>query len=133
MGWLPAVSRYVLDSTFVIDHLRGDEQAVSRFRVMNETGDESLLTMPVVAEVWSGRTRGSESDIERFLLFIEYVYAGPGTAKVAGIWRAEARANGRTLGVLDALIAATAFDAGAAVLTRNVRDFELTPVRVETY
>ncbi len=33
----------------------------------------------------------------------------------------------------DALIAAMAFDLDAVVLTRNVRDFELTPVRVETY
>lgn len=127
------MSRFVLDSTFLIDHLRGDRQTVSRFRAMNETGDESLLTMPVVAEVWAGRTARSEPAIERFLQFIEYVHAGPSTARMAGIWRAEARANGRTLGLADALIAATAFDAGAAVLTRNVRDFELTPVRVETY
>lgn len=64
---------------------------------------------------------------------LEYVHAGPATARLAGLWRAEARAKGRRLGVPDALIAATAFDAGAAVLTRNVRAFELTPVRVETY
>jgi len=31
------------------------------------------------------------------------------------------------------MLAATAFGVGAAVLTRNVRDFALTPVRVETY
>jgi len=33
----------------------------------------------------------------------------------------------------DALIAATADALGAAVLTRNVKDFALTPVRVESY
>jgi predicted nucleic acid-binding protein len=51
----------------------------------------------------------------------------------AGAWRAEARARGRTLSLADALIAAAAFSNGAVVLTRNVRDFWLTPVQVETY
>ena len=48
-------------------------------------------------------------------------------------WRAAARESGRTLDLPDALIAATAFDLDAAVLTRNVQDFALTPVRIETY
>lgn len=47
--------------------------------------------------------------------------------------RAEVRESGQVLGLPDALIAAAAFHVGGAVLTRNVRDFELTPVRVETY
>jgi predicted nucleic acid-binding protein len=33
----------------------------------------------------------------------------------------------------DALIAAAAYVMNAAVLTRNQRDFALTPIRVETY
>ncbi len=52
---------------------------------------------------------------------------------MAGSWREVARSRGRHLSLADALIAAAAHDADAAVLTRNVRDFALTPVRVETY
>jgi predicted nucleic acid-binding protein len=37
------------------------------------------------------------------------------------------------LSLEDALIAAAAEAAEATVLTRNVRDFALTPARVETY
>ena len=127
------MTRYVLDATFLIDHLRGVTEAVQRFQKMNEWGDESIVTDIIVAELWSGRRPGSEDAIERFLRYIEYVHPGPETARVAGIWRAEAREAGRTLGVPDALIAATALHLGAAVLTRNVRDFALTPARVETY
>jgi predicted nucleic acid-binding protein len=127
------MTRYVLDATFLIDHLRGVTEAVKRFQEMNESGDESIVTDIIVAELWSGRRLGSEDAIDRFLRYIEYVHPGPETARVAGIWRAEAREAGRTLGVPDALIAATALHLGAAVLTRNVRDFALTPVRVETY
>jgi predicted nucleic acid-binding protein len=127
------MTRYLLDSTFLIDHLRGVPEAVGRFREMNESGDESIVTDITVAEIWSGRAVGSERDIERFLRYIDYVLPGPETARRAGIWRAEAREAGRTLGIADVLIAATAFDQQAAVLTRNVRDFELLPVRIETY
>ena len=127
------MTRYLLDATFLIDHLRGDSGAVQRFREMNETGDESIVTDITVTELWSGRRPGSEHEIERFLRFIEYVHPGPETARLAGIWRAEAREAGRTLGVPDVLIAATAFDQDATVLTRNVRDFELMPVQVKTY
>jgi predicted nucleic acid-binding protein len=129
----PALTRYVLDSTFLIDHLRGDPEAVQRFRDMNESGDESMVTDISATELWSGRLAGSEHEIERFVRYIEYIHPGPETARLAGIWRAEAREAGRTLGVPDALIAATAFDQEATVLTRNIRDFALMPVRVETY
>jgi predicted nucleic acid-binding protein len=37
------------------------------------------------------------------------------------------------LSLADALIAAAADAAGAMVLTRNTRDFALTPVRVDSY
>lgn len=133
MGRGPAVTRYVLDATFLIDHMRGASEAVQRFRAMNESGDESIVTDITVAELWSGRRAGSEHEIVRFLRYIEYVHPGPETARLAGIWRAEAREKGRAISVPDALIAATAVHQDAAVLTRNVRDFALMPVRVETY
>ena len=127
------MTRYLLDATFLIDHLRGAPEVVRRFREMNESGDESIVTDITVAELWSGRRIGAEPEIERFLRYIEYVHPGPDTARLAGEWRAEARAIGRTVGVPDALIAATAYHQEAAVLTRDVRDFALMPVRVETY
>jgi predicted nucleic acid-binding protein len=40
---------------------------------------------------------------------------------------------GRSLSLADSLIAAAADVGDAAVLTRNVRDFAMTPVRIETY
>jgi len=51
---------------------------------------------------------------------------------LAGRWRVEAHAAGRTLGLADARIAATAYTDNAAVLTGNTRDLALTPLRVVT-
>ena len=73
------------------------------------------------------------ADFDAFLEPVEFIQPVPASALLAGRWRAEARADGKTLGLADALIAATAHAIDAAVLTRNVRDFALTPVRIETY
>ena len=125
--------RYVLDSTFLIDHLRSVEAAVARLEVLYSSGDDPIVTGVSVAEVWAARRAHEEGAIDQFLRYLEYVHPGPPTARLAGEWRARARESGRSLDTPDALIAATAFDLDAIVLTRNVHDFELTPVRVETY
>jgi predicted nucleic acid-binding protein len=117
----------------VIDLLRAVPAALSRLDELHASGDDPIVSSVTSSEVWSGRRLGSEATIETALRFCEYVHPGPSTARLAGEWRAQAREAGRTLDTPDALIAATAFDLDAVVLTRNVRDFELTPVRVETY
>jgi predicted nucleic acid-binding protein len=123
----------VLDSTFVIDHLRGDASARTRWRRMFEEGDQPVVTEVIVCEVRSGLRAADESILERFLLPTEFVQPGRETAMLAGRWREELRGTGHILGLPDALIAAAAFHLGGGVVTRNVRDFAITPVRVETY
>ncbi|CAN5526797.1 hypothetical protein BH20CHL7_BH20CHL7_18910 [soil metagenome] len=125
--------RYVLDASFLIDLLRGDPEAAARLDAMHAAGDDPIVTSVTNAEVWSGVRPDHAGPVEDLLRYLEYVHAGPDAARLAGEWRASARASGRTLGLPDALIAATADHLGATVLTRNVRDFSLTPVRVETY
>ena len=127
------MARFVLDASFIIDHLRAEPAAIARLDAMYANGDDPIVTSITDAEVWAGAPKGGDPALEGFLRFIEYVHPGPSTARLAGEWRADARRSGRTLDVTDALIAATAFDVEAAVLTRNVKDFALTPVRVETY
>ena len=125
--------RYLLDTTFLIDHLRGDGAAVARFERLFADGDEPLVNEVVVCELATGARRAPDPDIVALLEPIEFVQPGPDTALLAGRWRREARARGQTLSLADALIAAAADSADATVLTRNVRDLSLAPVRVEAY
>lgn len=125
--------RYLLDTSFVVDHLRADPLAIERLDAIYLAGDEPILSSVTTAEVWAGTGPTGDPAIDRFLRYLEYVHASPETARRAGVWRAEARRRGFVLATTDALIAATAYDLDAAVLTRNLRDFALTPVRVETY
>lgn len=123
----------ILDSTFVIDHLRGEPGARERWRRMFEEGDQPVVTEVVVCEVRTGLRATDVGHLEHFLVPTEFVQPGRETAMLAGQWRADVRDGGRTLGLPDALIAAAAFHLGGGVVTRNARDFALTPVRIETY
>jgi predicted nucleic acid-binding protein len=127
------VTRYLLDSTFLIDHLRGDQAARQRFRRLFEDGDEPVVNEIVVCEVATGTPKHPDPDLAALLEPIEFIQPGLQASVLAGQWRAAARLQGRQLSLADALIAVAADVAGATVLTHNVRDFAHLPVTVETY
>jgi predicted nucleic acid-binding protein len=125
--------RLLLDSAFVIDHMRGLPEAADRYRQLFEAGDEPLVNEIVVCEVRAGTRSSDLPELHAFFEPVEFIQPGPDAALMAGAWRDLARHRGYELSLADALIAAAADTVDAAVLTRNVRDFALTPVKVESY
>ena len=125
--------RLLVDSAFVIDYINGVPDARARWEAVWADGDEPVVNEIVVCEVRTGTRDRDVPDLRAFLEPIEFIQPGPDHALLVGRWRAEARANGRHLSLADSLIAAAADAADAAVLTRNVREFAMTPVRIETY
>jgi predicted nucleic acid-binding protein len=127
------MSRYLLDTTFLIDYMRDDPATVTRYAQFFEDGDDVLVNEIVVCEARSGVPDESAAAFDAMLRPLEFVQAGPQWAILAGQWRVRSRQKGFVLSLADALIGAAADAAGATVLTRNLRDFQLMPVRVETY
>ena len=127
------MASYMVDTTFVIDYLRNDPIAVERFDRFFAEGDNVLVNEIVVCEARVGLTPKQVPDLMSMLLPLEFIQPGPDAALNAGRWRDESRRNGRLLSLGDALIASAAQASDAIVLTRNVRDFRLTPARVESY
>jgi predicted nucleic acid-binding protein len=125
--------RILADSAFIIDYLNGVPEAEARWEAVFADGDETIVNEIVVCEVSTGLKPWERHDFDAFLEPVEFVQPGPDAALLAGRWRAEARSSGRTLGLADAMIAAAAYADNAAVLTRNSRDFALTPVRLVSY
>lgn len=123
----------LLDTSFVIDCWHDRADALARLESLFADGGPIYTTEVIVCELFAGLHDPERDRARRFLEPLEFIQPGPETAVRAGIWRAEARARGATLHLPDALIAAAADAVGAAVLTRNIRDFALTPVRVEHY
>jgi predicted nucleic acid-binding protein len=127
------MTRYILDTTFIIDHLRGDAAAAERFARLFADGDEVYVNEIAACEAWTGAPSDDDPDLTALLQAVEFIQPAAESARRAGRWRDGARHSGQVLSLADALIAAAADSLGAAVLTRNVRDFSLTPVRVEGY
>ena len=125
--------RLLFDSTFVIDLRDGVPRAVERQRAFFETGDEPFVNEVVVCEVRAGMHHRDQPNLVGILEPVEFIQPGPESAMLAVEWRRTAHERGYRLSLPDALIAAAADAIDAAVLTRNLRDFALTPVRTETY
>ncbi len=127
------MARYLIDTTFVIDYLRDDGDAVSVLDRMLADGDELFLNEVVAAEAWSGVRPADVARLRTLLNLPEFVQPGTDAAERAGLWRQDAQSRGWSLSLTDALIAAAADACDATILTRNARDFGLTPVPVESY
>ena len=125
--------RILLDTCFLIDHLRGVAAALDRLELAFADGDEVFINEVAVAETRAGLRAHDAPSLDGLIRPLEFVQPGPDSAMIAGQWRREARERGADLTVADALIASAAVSLNAAVLTRNVRDFALTPVRIATY
>jgi predicted nucleic acid-binding protein len=123
----------LLDSTFIIDVLNGDAGSARRWRQLFADGDNPVTCEIVVCEVRSGLLEDEVGHLSAFLEPVEFVQPSVSSALLAGGWRMAARSRGRTLSLADALIAAAAEAVGGAVLTRNTRDFALTPVPIASY
>ncbi len=121
------------DTTFVIDHLRNDRAATAVMERMLADGDEMFISEIVAGEAWSGARPAEVRWVRNLLNLPVFVQPGPEAAERAGMWRQDAWSRGWTLSLTDALIAAAAETCDATILTRNERDFGLTPVPVEAY
>lgn len=125
--------RYMLDTNFVIDVLCGEAAARHRFARLFEDGDEPYVNEVVLCELAVGLRTASDPGFRAFVRAAAFVQPPPEAAIEAGIWRRAAREQGRTLNLADSLIAAASTSLGATLITRNRRDFELTPVVIEPY
>ncbi len=125
--------RYLLDTAFLIDHMRGDQAAMARMERLWAEADALLVNEIAVCELLAGLRDADVPEGDALVGPLEFIQPGPDAARIAGRWRAEARARGYQLSLEDALIASAADAADATVLTRNARDFALTPARVESY
>jgi predicted nucleic acid-binding protein len=125
------LSIYLLDTTMVIAHLRGDG-AVTAFLLDRLAEGHSLATSCVnVAEIERG-VRPRERKAARHLVGrLGFLPTTREAAVRAGRYQADFEKRGVTIHTADALVAGTARAHGAILLTDNVRDFPMRDVRVE--
>jgi predicted nucleic acid-binding protein len=128
------MSRYLLDSTVVIDHAHGHPPGVEIVRNLFEEASELYTCDIVTCESLSRGEIRELAAVAALLQALEYVALSPDGAAWAGDRRRERIESGRGKpSTSDALIAAVAYSLGATVVTRNAKDFAAFDVPVLGY
>ena len=99
------VARILLDSTVLIDALRG-RPAGERLRVLRRQGDEPWTCAISIEEIWRGLLPGEEAIAQRLVRGLRCAPLGPSEGIRAGRWRRQFAGQGITLHQADCLIAA---------------------------
>jgi predicted nucleic acid-binding protein len=122
----------LLDTTVLIDFLRGRRGTRARLEALREAGDVPLTSPVNVEEVVRGLRSEHERDGARRLFEAIRVRALRSVdGWQAGEWRREFAERGVTLSQADCLVAAAALGAGARLATGNPRHFPMEDLVVE--
>lgn len=126
------MSRLLLDSTVIIDALRG-RPAANRVAGLRRSGVEPWACVISVEEVWRGLRAGEEPAAERLFRGLRLAPLGVAEGARAGAWRRAFAARGVTIHQADCLVASAAAGVGAALATANVADFPMPELVVENW
>lgn len=129
----------LLDTSFLIDLMNGEEDAVEKAREIENHAVQQRLSSMTLFELYYGVARTDQTEDEREQ--VENVLASkpihPADTAVmrrAGRLAGDLANDGTPVSDGDVIIGATALAVDEPVLTRNVEDFErLNGVSVETY
>lgn len=119
---------FLVDTTVLIDVLRGDEAIRERLTSLT---DPPYVSAASVHEVIKGMRPDERPGVEKLLSWVRVVPIGELEARISGHWRRVFALKGRKLGELDAMIAACAFTCRVPLATANVKHFPMEEVTVE--
>lgn len=125
------MSAVLLDTTVIIDLLRGRADARRRLAALRDAGDLPFACAINVEETVRGLTA---SEREAAMRLFDGLRIAPLTEVEgwrAGEWRRTYATRGRTLSQADCLIAAAAATVGGRLATGNPRDFPMPDLKVE--
>jgi predicted nucleic acid-binding protein len=124
------LTTYVLDTTALIAHLRGDEQVMPLLLDLVAEGHTLATTCVNVAEVEAGLRPSERRRVEAILTRLRFLVTDREAAIRAGRYHSDWAKRGRTIHTPDALVAGTARAHGAVVVTDNLDDFPMRDIRI---
>jgi predicted nucleic acid-binding protein len=119
----------LIDTDVAIDYLRQREYARN---LLEHWAGEGLLAISTLThlEIYQGMKAGEEGATNAFLDGLISVVVDIPIARQAGIMLGELRSKGMTIGIADAIIAATALQFGTPLLTNNVEHYPFPNLKV---
>lgn len=130
MGSILSSPQQLIDTNIIIDFLRGHQGAID---FLSQTNRTSLLSTITVTELYSG-TKG-EHELQHLELLISRFKIISLTSRIArkgGLIKKEYQPS-HSIGVADAVIAATALEYNAKLVTLNLKDFPMIDEKEAPY
>ena len=124
------MKKLLFDTDILIDYLRGRDDARN---YIDNTHDVIYISVITIAELYAGVRKGEESkELEMFIETFDVVSLNKNIAKAGGLYRNQYK-PGHGTGLADALIAASAQEVGAQVVTLNTRHFPMFNDVIQPY
>ncbi len=117
----------VVDTSVLIDHLRGDQGARGVLREAAEAGERLAASVLTKVEILAGMRAGEEPATRRLLGSLDLVGVDDAVAERAGMLANRYLRSHPGVDPVDYVIAATAQHLGAELWTRNVKHFPMFP------
>lgn len=129
----------ILETSFLIDMMRGRPEAVALVQEIDRSGENVALPSPGLFELWvgAGRSRRSREEMEKIdslIVAFDVLTLTDADAKEAGLLQARLSLAGATMGTVDVLLAGMARARGETLVTGD-RDFSAVrrEVRIRSY
>ena len=113
--------KYLIDTNILIDHLRGDTKATKLLQDVEDGIIQAAISVINEYELLSGLkiSAGEEKKIHELLSILPSIGITSQTVRTAARFRRVYNTD-----IVDALIAATATNAKAILVTRNIKHFK---------
>ena len=121
----------LLDTTVLIDLLRGRGGAIAALEVLADAGERPFTCAVNVEELYRGLRGKEEPAADKLVAGLQLAPLGRAQGALAGRWRRDHAAVGVTLSQADCLIAAATVGVGARLATGNPKHFPMPELRLE--
>jgi len=125
------MAEYLLDTTTIIDHLRGDRKVSSYLEEIGMRGDIAGCCCINITEVYTGVKEKEKEETDRFVESLYYYDVTKEIARLAGGLKQKYIKKGKTLAITDVIIAATAMVYGLTLVTKNVKHYPFPELEIK--
>jgi predicted nucleic acid-binding protein len=119
------MTRFLLDTTFIIDVLNGKRDRASIMKELIAEQHELACCAINVAEVYAGMRASEKDKTEALLRNLEYVPVSWEASRLAGYLKQDWGSKGKTLSLADLIIAAVCMTEALTLITDNRKDFAM--------
>jgi predicted nucleic acid-binding protein len=121
----------LIDTDIAIDHFHGHQAALDYFADMLAAGEALAVSVVTLTELMGGMRPGEETRTERLLKLFQILDVDEAIGRKAGEYLRQYR-NSYRLELGDALLAATAAQTRAELVTRNRKYYPMSDIRVSS-